>query len=442
MSQRRPHAPEPAPLLGSASLLRKYQALLQKHEALVQRLEHHNLEHISTWRLSAWALEMSASGLVLLRDGVVQMANKRWHALARTRGGGWRRRSPEGPQGPLLPTLQDVAREESNAVLTQPEQGQRVTRYRREDGTQVLELHSEQVGAPRELLVLEMVHDVTTQVHAEEELERAREALIEREHLRALGEMASGIAHDLGSTLNAMRLRLELIQRDTEFAERQRSHLDALVRIVSDARMRVSRLQDFARQRPEQAQPGEPVLLADVVREAVEIARGDIEDRAARAGLVVDVEVEVPPLPRVRGSAADLRYVFINLLLNARDAMPNGGTIRVRGRAGHGQVVLTVEDEGTGIPEEHLHSIFRPFFTTKGNQGTGLGLAMAYGIVSRAGGTITAANRPEGGARFTLTFPALSEPKPASKPVPKPAPQPAARPTRKLAPKRKPRPAR
>jgi len=107
----------------------------------------------------------------------------------------------------------------------------------------------------------------------------------------------------------------------------------------------------------------------------------------------------------VCGVAADLRYVFINLLLNARDAMPRGGTIRVRGSVAGGKAVVTVEDEGTGIPPEHLHSIFRPFFTTKGNQGTGLGLSMAYGVMARAEGSITAANRPEGGAVFTLTFP-------------------------------------
>ncbi|WPB76097.1 ATP-binding protein [Archangium violaceum] len=441
MSSRR--RPPPAPdtgFTGSASLLRKYQELLRKHETLVHRLAHQNAERISTWKLSSWALETSASGLALMRDGVLQIANKRWHALARApaKQGGWRRLSPGLTLGPLLPHLQDVAQEESHAVLAMPEPGQRITRYRREDGGMVLELRSERVGGPRQQLVLEMAHDVTALVRAEEELEQARETLIEREHLRALGDMASGVAHDLSSTLNAMRLRLELIQRDTEFAERQRAHLDALVRIVSDARERVGRLHDFAHQRPEEAPPGQPVQLADVVREAVEIARGDIEDRAVRQGLAVGVEVEVPPLPRVSGSAADLRYVFINLLLNARDAMPRGGAIRVRGREDEGQVILTVEDEGTGIPPEHLHSIFRPFFTTKGNQGTGLGLAMAYGVISRAGGTITAANRPEGGALFTLTFPALPVPAPETKPAPKSA----ARPTRKLVPKRKPRPAR
>ncbi|HEX8536482.1 MAG TPA: HAMP domain-containing sensor histidine kinase, partial [Cystobacter sp.] len=225
--------------------------------------------------------------------------------------------------------------------------------------------------------------------------------------LRGLGEMAAGLVHDLNNTLNSMKLRLDLIQRDTVFAERQRGNLDALVRIVSDAATRLHHLQDFARQAPESL-PSEQVRLTDVVHEAVDIVRDDLAHRSAREGVPLRLEVEVPPLPPVNGSATDLRYVLINLMLNARDAMPRGGTIRVRGHAQPAQVVLTVADEGTGIPLENLHSIFRPFFTTKGDKGTGLGLSMAYGVVSRAGGTITAANRPEGGALFTLTFPLLS----------------------------------
>lgn len=268
---------------------------------------------------------------------------------------------------------------------------------------------------------LVLAHDITLEVQAEKELAKARTALAEQEHLRSLGELASGVAHDLHSTLHSMKLRLEMIERDTVFAERQRGHLDALVRIVSDAEIRLRNLQDFARQRPEHG--SEQVQLADVIREAVDIARSDIEHRAALQGLSLRIEMGVPPLPLVRGTATDLRYVFINLLLNARDAMPHGGTIRVRGTQARNRVIITVEDEGTGIPEAHLHSIFRPFFTTKGSQGTGLGLSMAYGVMSRGGGSITAANRSEEGAVFTLTFPLPES-------IPEPTPEPVKAPRR------------
>jgi signal transduction histidine kinase len=387
------------------SLLRKYQQLLQKHDALVRRLAEHNVEHISTFRLSSWALETTASALALLRGGRVALANSRWHELVRWPGP-WRWQdggTDAGAAVRTLRTLREVAVQETAALLAAND-GPRVIRYRQEGGGRVVEVSSERVTAPGEVLALVLARDVTEQARAEEELEQARASLAQREHLRALGEMVAGIAHDLNNTLNAMRLRLELLGRHPTVAAAPPAHLDALVRIVADASTRVGRLQSFSRQQPEGS--SELVRLDTLVRDAVEIARGDIVHRATREGVQVHVEVDLALLPPVKGSEADLRFVFINLLLNARDAMPHGGTIRVRGRHEDGRVILTVEDEGTGIPPEHLDAIFRPFFTTKGNKGTGLGLSMAYGVVSRAGGTLTAANRRRGGAVFTLTFPA------------------------------------
>jgi signal transduction histidine kinase len=421
---------------GANALLSKYRSLLQKHEALVQRLAVRNLERYATWRLYAWALETSASGLALLREGHLQVANARWYALGRGPAC-WRPLGPPG--GAARRTLLELTQAEATAALQAP--GSRAARYQREDGVQVLEVRAERVGPPAEGMALVLVHDATEQVRAEEELARARQAIAEREHLRALGELATGIAHDLHTTLHSMRLRLELLQGDGPLTPNQQEHLEALARIVTDASARLSHLQHFARQRLEQ--PLEPVQLAEVAREAVEVTRGDMELRAAREGLTLRVEVEVPPLPPVHGSAADLRYALGNLLLNARDAMPHGGTVRVRGRQQGDRVVLTVEDEGTGIPEEHLPHLFRPFFTTKGPQGIGLGLSLASGAVARAGGTLTAANRPEGGALFTLTFPSLSpHPEQPSEPSASQGLPPPRRPRARLAaarPRRKPR---
>lgn len=401
-------APPPLASLGARpaadhkSLLRKYRALIQKHSALVQRLNTRNTERLSTWRLAVWALETSASGLALLHGDSLQLANPRWHELGRAQALGWRRLTPEAPEGSALLTLREAAQLEVRVVLARAGAGPRVTRFQREGGLQTLELRTERVGLPRESLFLVMAHDITEQVRAEDELKRTQEALLEREHLRALGEVVSGIAHDLGSTLHAVRIWLELLQEAPECATRQRKPLEALMHIVTDASTRIHRLQDFARQRHDH--PDEQVQLGDIVRDAVELIRSDIDHRAARRAPPLRIDVSMPPLPPVRGSAADLRYVFLNLLLNARDAMPQGGTVRVRGRHEGMQVIVTVEDEGTGIPDAHLGSIFRPFFTTKGSQGMGLGLSMAFGVLSRAGGTITAANRPSGGAIFTLSF--------------------------------------
>jgi signal transduction histidine kinase len=333
---------------------------------------------------------------------VMQFANPRWHELGRLQSLGWRRLTSEAPVGSALLTLREVAQLEARAVLAGVGVGPRVTRYQREGGLQTLELRTERVGMSQESLFLIMAHDITEQVRAEDELKRTQEALIEREHMRALGELVSGIAHDLGSTLHALKIRLELLREDPDCATRQHAPLEALMHIVADANTRIHRLQSFAQQQAEH--PGEQAQLDDIIHDAVEIIRSDIDHRGGRRAQPLRIDVSIPPLPPVSGSAADLRYVFLNLLLNARDAMPQGGTVRVRGRRQGKQVIVIVEDEGTGIPDAHLGSIFRPFFTTKGALGTGLGLSMAFDVMSRAGGTITAANRPTGGAIFTLTF--------------------------------------
>ncbi|MBN8229578.1 HAMP domain-containing histidine kinase [Corallococcus macrosporus] len=404
-----PEPPEAAPV-ERPGLMRKYRELLTKHTALVRKLEERTTLHVSTFKLSSWALETSESALAVARTGRVILANSRWHALCRVKGP-WRLLGPHGPTGPEHVSLRELTLAEAEGVLSQVEEGARLTRYRRShaDVPRVLELRTERVAGPVGGEVLLLAQDITVQVEAEEELVRARAVGVERAQIRALGELAAGIAHDLRNTLNAMRLRLEMLQRDTVIAENSQRHLDALTHIVSDASGRVGRLQDFTRQKPTGGV--EHVQLVEVVRDAVDIARGGIEHRAQRTSAPLVLELALPDaLPRVAGSAMELRYVVINLLINARDAMPHGGTIRVS--AGHRAktVWLKVEDEGTGIPEEHLPNLFQPFFTTKGDKGTGLGLSMAHGVVTRAGGKLSAANRSKGGAVFHITFPALKPP--------------------------------
>ncbi|MFB1484068.1 sensor histidine kinase [Corallococcus sp. RDP092CA] len=384
-------------------LLRKYRELLKKHTALVQKLGEHTRQQVITFRLSRWALETCDTALAVLSASSVLVANSRWHALGRMRGP-WQREE----DGAERVTLRDVGQAEAAAVLALSEGTLRVARYRqaREARPRVLEVRTERVTGHMQGQVLVLARDITEQARAEEELAIARATLLEQEKMRALGELAAGIAHDLGSTLSAMRLRLELFQGDVGLAGQARQHLDALMRIVADAEARVGRLQDFSRRKSGSAP--ERVQLVGVVRDAVDIVRGGIEHQSRQGGHPLRLDVELPEgLPDVAGSAMELRYVVINLLINARDAMPRGGTIRLRAFKAGRAVRLTVEDEGTGIPQEHLSNIFRPFFTTKGDRGTGLGLSMAHGVVTQAGGTLVAGNRPEGGAIFTLSFPAL-----------------------------------
>jgi signal transduction histidine kinase len=420
MSRRRQSAPEPpappAPTdTGGPRLMDKYRELLAKHATLVRKLDERTRLHITTFRLSNWALETSDSALAVMSPSGVVLANTRWHELGRIRGP-WKRE--DGAE--LRMALRDVGQTEVTALLMLPGSSTRMVRYHqaREARPRVLEVRTERVTGQVEGQVLVLVRDITTQARDEEELAHARATLLEREHVRALGELAAGIAHDLRNTLDAMRLRLQMLTREAPpTTDRGQQHLEALAGIVTDASARVDRLRDFSRKRAGGAR--EHVQLSEVISDAVDIARGGIERQGRDGGPALRLLVNVPDrLPLVAGSAMELRYVVINLLINARDAMPGGGTLCVRAfRAGR-VVRLTVEDEGTGIPEEHLPHLFEPFFTTKGDKGTGLGLAMAHGVVTRAGGTLTAANRPEGGAIFTLSFPALKSPARASRSVP------------------------
>jgi CheY-like chemotaxis protein/anti-sigma regulatory factor (Ser/Thr protein kinase) len=190
-----------------------------------------------------------------------------------------------------------------------------------------------------------------------------------------------------------------------------------MARIVLDGAAMVGRLQDFARRRHDQ--PLGAVDLARVVAEAIDMARTELEQKTALGAAGVTVRDEVGALPAVRGDASELRHVLVNLLLNARDAMPRGGEVTVAGALEGDRVLITVSDRGSGIPREHLERIFDPFFTTKGGRGTGLGLSLAYGAMQRLGGSIRAANRDGGGAVFTLCFQRAEE---MPEPVPEPAP--------------------
>jgi PAS domain S-box-containing protein len=251
--------------------------------------------------------------------------------------------------------------------------------------------------------VLMVGQDITERVLAEEELRRNREAMANQERLTAVGELASGIAHDLNNSLNALRLNVELLQDEQNVPPDYRDRLNLLSRMVSDANSTIGRLQDFARRRHDR--PVKAIDLATIIRQSVEMARSTLEEKSALLGRSTTVDVSLPDLPLILGEPAELRQIFLNLLLNAQDAMPRGGAISIAGSLNSDTVAVTIEDEGLGIPEEFLDRVFDPFFTTKGERGTGLGLSIAYGAMARLGGTITAGNRPRGGAIFTLHFP-------------------------------------
>jgi signal transduction histidine kinase/ActR/RegA family two-component response regulator len=243
------------------------------------------------------------------------------------------------------------------------------------------------------------------QRRAEEELFKSREMLVEHERMRVAGQLAAGIAHDLNNTLNVIRLRFALIVQDQDVVAKHGVRLEAIDRAIEDAARTVARVRDLGVRRT--TGRNEAVQLSEVVGQAIDLATTSIEGTSLISGKPIQIASHVATgLPKVRGSASDIRQVFLNILLNASDAMPEGGTIRVESDLEQDTVAIRVCDQGTGIAPQSLERIFDPFFTTKGPRGTGLGLSLARKVMDMIGGSITAANQPAGdGAVFVLRFP-------------------------------------
>ncbi|HYL82329.1 MAG TPA: GAF domain-containing sensor histidine kinase, partial [Candidatus Acidoferrum sp.] len=242
-----------------------------------------------------------------------------------------------------------------------------------------------------------------------EQLQRTQDTMIQGEKLRALGQMSAGIAHDLNNMLAAILGQAELLRLRVQLPEIQEA-LQTLYTAATDGAQVVRRLQEFGRRQA--ITPLVPCDLAAIVQEVLELTRPRWRDEAQRQGRSIQVQTSLDTLPRVLGHPAEIREALTNLILNAMDAMPEGGTLTLAGIAepappSSGKssgVSLTVADTGVGMPEAVCRRIFEPFFTTKGPGGTGLGLAVVYGIMERHGGRIDVRSTPGRGTTFSLWF--------------------------------------
>ena len=249
-------------------------------------------------------------------------------------------------------------------------------------------------------------------------VEESQQRIIRTERLRALGEMAGGVAHDFNNVLAVIIGRAELLQRQIDAPDLRRQ-LEIIQRVAQDGARTVRRIQEFSRMR--RTRPWQRVDVAEVVREVVEAARPRWVDQAQARAVRYAMDLDLQPVPPVTGDPAELRETFLNLLFNALDAMPRGGSVTFSTRVDGDRVSCVVADTGVGMSEAVRQRCFEPFFTTKAEQGTGLGLSIAYGIVTRHGGEIEAASRPHEGSRFTVRLPIGAGPAPAapSWPVPR-----------------------
>jgi CheY-like chemotaxis protein/nitrogen-specific signal transduction histidine kinase len=235
-----------------------------------------------------------------------------------------------------------------------------------------------------------------------EGVQKSQDQLVQVERLRALGEMAAGVAHDFNNLLAVVMLRTELLLARGQ-APAVAESLTMIRQAAHDGAQTVRRIQEFTRTRS--TRPFGRVDMQQVLREVVELARPRWRDQAQSRGVTYDVRVEAGKVPLVAGTAEELREALLNLLNNALDSMPAGGTFTFRAEAEGDRVVVRAADGGCGMSEETRRRVFEPFFTTKGAQGNGLGLAVVWGIMARHGGEITVESTLGQGTTFTIRLP-------------------------------------
>ena len=241
-----------------------------------------------------------------------------------------------------------------------------------------------------------IVRDVTAQREMEQQLHHS-------EKLTALGQLAGGIAHDFNNLLQAILGYTQLMKQSPNNVEFVKRSLEVVEAAANDGSETVRRIQQFARLRPDEQFV--PVDVNHVVRDAIAITRPRWEEKHARGRHPLHLEILLGQVPLISGRQAALSEVMTNLILNAMDAMPEGGTLTIRTHTGAGgTAVIVVKDTGIGMPEVTRRRIFEPFFSTKGESGSGLGLSMAYSIVKRHGGEIEVDSAPGAGTIFTLVF--------------------------------------
>ena len=239
------------------------------------------------------------------------------------------------------------------------------------------------------------------------ELKQTQQQIVQQASLRALGQMASGMAHDFNNALSPIVGFSELLLKDPEkLADREQSlrFLQIIHTAGRDAADIVRRLREFGRKRVA-GEISEAIDLAGIVGQIIELTQPRWKDQAQAAGCTIQMVTNLHKVPPIAGEESAIREVLTNLVFNAVDALPAGGTITLGTAVDGGFVRVWVSDTGTGMSAEVQRHCLEPFYTTKGEKGTGLGLAMVQGIVQRHRGTVAIVSAPGQGTTVTLRLP-------------------------------------
>ena len=236
-----------------------------------------------------------------------------------------------------------------------------------------------------------LLDDITQRIRLEEQM-------VQTEKLTSLGLLAAGVAHEVNTPLAVISNYIQMLAKQIPPDDPRQKTIEKIVKQTFRASEIVNNLLNFSRTG---AAEFTAVDLNSVVEETLTLVQHPF--KTARVSVINTLAKELPP---VLGSPTRLQQVFLNLFMNARDAMPNGGMLEVRTAAQNGSVEVEVTDTGIGIPTEHLHRIFDPFFTTKSSgRGTGLGLSVSYGIIKEHAGKVEVRSTLGKGTSFRLEFP-------------------------------------
>lgn len=232
-----------------------------------------------------------------------------------------------------------------------------------------------------------------------DQFKEAQAQLIQSERLAGLGELAAGLAHEINTPVGIILARLDCIQMEqTESLDKTLAEdLDVVRRHATRLRRITSSLTSFARRHKIDKRP---VILQELLSEILDIT----ERIVVKANVIVDAQLPDEPMV-VFGDGTLIQQVFMNLIINARDAMPSGGTLTINTYLEHDCHVLQFRDTGMGMDQETRNRVFDPFFSTKADRGTGLGLSVSYGIIKDLGGNIEVLSEPEAGSIFRVAIP-------------------------------------
>lgn len=272
---------------------------------------------------------------------------------------------------------------------------------RREIGAQANQLlANSQQHATRERLrkCLETIAEAHTRYEAQREQE------IHAQKMAALGELSFGVAHNVNNTLTGILGRAQLILRNSNEPAKVEAGLDLIIKSAEDGAHIIRRIQDFARQRP--SREFEVISIAELLKDACEMTRPRWEGRSEFAPVRFALHADCTA--HIKGDPVELREVLVNMIYNAVDAMQSGGEIRLATQETRERVVVYITDTGTGMGPEVKQRLFDPFFTTKGKAGTGMGLAVSFGIIRRHEGSIEVDSEPGRGTTFKISLPKVT----------------------------------